>query len=91
MHMYSCETTWLEKALQDITDTRSAVVRPTLSHARDGEVGELMPSLVIHDGVHAPHGGILLKRTLAFVATGALVRPLHPTHLLTCACSSWVH
>ena len=30
MHMYSCETTWLEKALQDITGTRSTVVIPTL-------------------------------------------------------------
>ena len=30
MHMYSCETTWLEQALQDITDTRSIVMRQTL-------------------------------------------------------------
>jgi len=33
----------------------------------------MMPSLVICDGVHAPHGDILLKRTLASVATGALI------------------
>ena len=52
--------------------------------------GELMPSLVICDGVHATHVDILLKRTIAVVATGALVRSLHPTHLLTCAWSSWV-
>ena len=90
MHMYSCETTWLEKALQDITDTRSTVMRPTLWHACDGEGGELMPSLVFCDGVHAPHGDLLLKRTLASVATNALVRPLHPTHLLTCTWYSWV-
>jgi len=89
--MYSCETTWLEKALQDITDTRFTVVRPTLSRACDGEGGEMMPSLVIHDGVHAPHGDILLKRTLVSIAIGALVRPLHPTRLLTSAWSSWVH
>jgi hypothetical protein len=30
MHMYPCETKWLEQAMQDITDTRSIVVRPTL-------------------------------------------------------------
>jgi len=30
MHMYSCETTWLEQALLDIIDTWSVVVRPTL-------------------------------------------------------------
>ena len=30
MHMYSCETTWLEQAMQDITDTRSIVMRPTI-------------------------------------------------------------
>lgn len=29
MRMYSCETTWLEKALKYITTTQSAVVRPT--------------------------------------------------------------
>ena len=61
MHMYSCETTWLEQALQDITDTPSAVVRPTLRHVCDDEFGEMMPSLVVCDGVHAPHGDILLK------------------------------
>jgi len=32
------------------------------------EGGELMPSLVIRDGVCALNGDILLKRTLAFVA-----------------------
>ena len=90
MHMYSCETTWLGQALQDITNTRSVVVRPTLWHACDGEGGKLMPSFVIHDGVHAPHGDILLKQTLPSIATGALVWPLHPTHLLTWAWSSWV-
>jgi len=47
----------------------------------------MMPSLVVGDGVHAPHGDILLKRTLA---TGALVQPLHPTCLLTSTWSSWV-
>ena len=90
MHMYSCETTWLEQALQDITGTWSAMVRPTLWHACDSEAGELMLSLVICDGVHAPHGDILLKQTLASIATGALVRLIHPTHMLTCAWSSWV-
>jgi len=90
MHMYSRETTWLEKALQDITDTRSVVMRPTLWHSCDGEGGEMMPSLVVHDGVYALHVDILLKRTLASVAIGALVRPLHPTRLLTCTWSSWV-
>jgi len=90
MHMYSCETTWLEKAKQDIIETRSAMMRPTLWHACDGEGGELIPSSVILDGVYAPHGDILLKRTLAFVAIGALVMPLHRTRLLTCAWSPWV-
>ena len=90
MHMYSCETTLLEKSMQDITDTRSTMMRPTLWHACDGEGGEMMPSLVIRDGVHAPHGDILLKWTLASIAPGALVSILHPTRLLTCACSSWV-
>jgi len=90
MHMYSCETTWLEQALQDIIDTRSTVVRPTLWYACYGEAGEMFPSLVICDVVHASHGDILLKRTLASVATSALVQPLLPTRLLTCAWSSWV-
>ncbi len=49
-----------------------------------------MPSLAICDDVHAPHGDILLKRTLASAATGALVRSLHPTRMLTCAWSSGV-
>ena len=90
MHMYSCETAWLEQALQDITSTWSTMVRSTLWYARDGEASELMPRLVVRDVVYAPHRDILLKRTLAFVATGALVWPFHPTHLLTCAWSSWV-
>ena len=47
-----------------------------------------MPSLVIRDGVHAPHGDILLKRTLASIAIGALVQLLNPIRLLTCAWSS---
>jgi len=55
--------------MQDITNIWSIVVRPTLWHACDGEGGELMPSLVIHDGVHALHGDILLKRTVAPVAS----------------------
>jgi len=90
MCMYSCETTCREKALQDITNTQSTMVRPTLSHPCDGQTGELLPSLVIHDGVHAPHGEILLKQTLPSVATSELVRSLHPTCLLTCAWSSWI-
>ena len=69
MHMYSCETTWLEKALQDITDTWFTVMRPTLWHAIDGEGGGLMLSLVIRDGEHAPRGDILLKWTLASIAS----------------------
>jgi len=73
-----------------ITDTWSIVMRPTIWHACDGEGGGLMPSLIVHDGVHAPHGDILLKQTLASIATGALVQLLHPTHLLTCTWSSWV-
>jgi len=52
---------WLEQAMQDITDTWSVVMRPTLWHACDGEDGDLMPSLVIRDGVHTPHGDIFLK------------------------------
>ena len=51
----------------------------------------MMPILVVHDGVHAPHGDILLKQNLTSIATGALVRLLHPTRLLTCAGSSRVH
>jgi len=47
-----------------------------------------MPSLVVRDGVHTPHGDILLKQTLASTVTGALVHPLHPIHLLSCAWSS---
>ena len=89
MRMYSCETTWLEKALQDITNTQSAVMRPTLWHDGDGKGGELMPSLVIYDGVHAPHGDILLKWTLSSIATSALVQALHPARILTCTWSSW--
>jgi len=58
--MYSCETTWLEQAMEDITDTWSVVMRPTLWHACDCESGE-MPSLIIRDGVHTPHDDILLK------------------------------
>jgi len=88
--MCPCETKWLKQAIQDITDTQSVVMRPTLWHACDGEGGELMPSLVIYDGVHALHGDILLKQTLASVASDALVWLLHPTRLLTCAWSSWV-
>ena len=90
MHMYSCETTWLEQALQNITNTWSIVMRANLLHAYYGEGGEMMLSLVIRDDVHAPHGDILLKQTLSSITTGALVQPLHPTHLLTCALSSWV-
>ena len=55
--------------MQDITDTQSFVVRPTLSHACDGEGGEMIPSLAIHDGVHALHGNILLKCSLASIAS----------------------
>ena len=87
MHMYSCETTWLEKAMEDITNTQSIVMRTTLWHACDGEGGELMPRLVIHDSVHAPHGDILLKRTLTFIAMSALIWLLHLTHLLACTWS----
>ena len=29
VHVYSCETTWLEQAMQDIISTRSVVTRPT--------------------------------------------------------------
>jgi len=43
-----------------------------------------MPILVIRDGVHAPHGGILLNQILAYITTGALVHLLHPNHLLAC-------
>ena len=59
--------------MQKITDTWSVGMRPTLWHAYDVEGGELMPILVICDGMHSPHGEILLKRTLAYVATNALV------------------
>ena len=45
------------------------VVRPTLWHAYDGEGGELMPILVVHDGVHVLNGDILLKKTLVFVVS----------------------
>lgn len=34
------------------------------------EGGELMPTLVVHDGVCPLNGDILLKQTLAFVASG---------------------
>jgi len=67
MHMYPCETKWLEKALQDNINTQTIVVRPTL-HPCNGQWCELMPILVICDGVHALNGDIFLKRTLAFVA-----------------------
>ena len=69
MHMYWSETTWLEQAMQDITNTWSVVMRLTLWHALDGEGGEMMPSLVAHDGVHVFHGDIFLKRTLAYIAS----------------------
>ena len=69
MHMYSCETTWLEQALQDIIGTRFVVMKPTLWHACDSDGGELMPSLVVHDGVHALHGDILMKWTLTSIAS----------------------
>ena len=36
MQIYPCETKWLEKAMQDITDTQTVVVRPTLWHPCDG-------------------------------------------------------
>jgi len=55
--------------MQDITDTQFVVMRPNLWHTCDGEGGELMPSLVIHDGVHVLHGDILLKQTLASIAS----------------------
>jgi len=51
---------------------------------------ELLPSLVVDDGVRVLNGDILLKRTLTIVASGALVWFLHPTHLLECSWSSWV-
>ena len=35
MHMYPCETKWLEQVMKDITDTRTVVVRPTLWHPCD--------------------------------------------------------
>ena len=65
-------------------------MRLTLWNACDGDGGEMIPKLVIRDGLHAPHGDIFLKRTLASIATGALVWLLHPTCMLTCAWSSWV-
>ena len=61
MHMCPCETKWLEQAMEDITDTWSVVVRPTLSHAFDVKGGELMPRLAIGNGVHVLHGDILMK------------------------------
>lgn len=64
MHMFSCEMTWLEQALQDIANTLSTLVRLVLWHACDGEARELMPSLVVCDGVHVSHRDIFLKRTL---------------------------
>ena len=66
------ETKWLEKAMQDIIDTQSIVVKPNLWHVCDGEGGELMLSLVICDGVHALHGDILLKRTLSSIVSGCI-------------------
>ena len=30
MHMYPCETKWLEQAMQDKTNTHTIMVRPTL-------------------------------------------------------------
>ena len=58
--------------MQDITDTWSVVVRPNISHASDGEGDELMPSLVVSEGVHALHGDNLLKKTLASTASGCI-------------------
>ena len=55
--------------MQGITNTKPVIMRPTLLHACDGEYGELMPSLVVHDGVHVLHGDIFLKQTLASVAS----------------------
>ena len=58
--------------MQDIIDIWSVVMGPTLWHDCDGEGGEMMPSLVVRDGVNAPHDEILLKRTLAFIAIGCI-------------------
>ena len=58
--------------MQDITDTRFVMVRITLWHACDGEGGELIPNLVIRDGAHVLHDDILLKWTLASIASGCI-------------------
>jgi len=36
LHMHPCKTKWLEKSMQDINNTRTIVVRPTLWHPCDG-------------------------------------------------------
>jgi len=53
MHVCPCGTKWPKNVVQYITETLSIVVRPTRRHACDGESGEIMPILVIRDGVHA--------------------------------------
>jgi len=63
--MCPCETKWLEKTTQDITNTQSIVVRKILWHAFDGEGGHLMPSLVTRDGVQ---GEIFLGQALTSIA-----------------------
>jgi len=56
--------------MQDITNTQTVVVWRTLDIIVVVNGGELMPSLFVHDGVHSLNGDILLKQTLASVASG---------------------
>ena len=59
--MYPCETKWLEQAMQDITNTQTVVVRPTLDILVMVDGGKLMSSLFVRDGVRALNGDIILK------------------------------
>jgi len=51
----------LKKYMQDITKTWTIVGRPTLDILMMIVDGELMPSLVVRDGVCVLNGDILLK------------------------------
>lgn len=73
MHMCPCETKWLEKSMQVITDTRFVVVGLNLWHDCVGEGGELMASLFVLDSLHVLHGDILLKENIVSITSRCIV------------------
>ena len=91
LHMYPCETKWLEQAMQDITKTQIVVGRTTLWHSHDDQWWKIDAKLgrlwwfICTQWWHAAERELLPR-----LHPGTLIWLPCPTHLITCASSSWV-